>query len=451
MKSSQLSIILWGLSIIAVTGILCSLCIGDNTAVSRQAITNSTEAENHEASVLHGQIIVDPDNSAWLKYNGGGPFFMCGPGDPEGFLYRGSRNPDGTRNGDQMELICKLKDTGANSIYLMAVRSHGGDGDYTQNPFVDSDPAKGLDQNILDQWETWFTEMDNNGIVIFFIFYDDSARIWSTFNWVFQKEKTFIHAIVKKFKHHKNLIWCVAEEYQEKYSAKRVKDIAFEIRAADDHHHVIAVHKLSGLSFSEFSDDPNIDQYAIQYNVCTAEKLHDAMITAWKKAKGRYNLNMSEVAYGGIGTGEEARKKIWAIAMGGAYVMINGMDIKNTALDDLEDCGRMVRFFQSTDFNHMAPHDELKYGGTEYVLALPGYSFIAYASNLSGGIGLRNMTDGNYDLKWYDITNGNTITQTNVSVPAGDQIWPKPLGIGDELAVYIKRSPGTYEHYIERQ
>ena len=53
---------------------------------------------------LPGQITVDPDNPQWLKYAGGGPFFLCGPGDPEDFLYRGSRNSDGTRSGDQMEL-----------------------------------------------------------------------------------------------------------------------------------------------------------------------------------------------------------------------------------------------------------------------------------------------------------------------------------------------------------
>jgi len=103
----------------------------------------------------------------------------------------------------------------------------------------------------------------------------------------------------------------------------------------------------------------------------------------------------------------------------------------------------MVSFFESTNFNNMAPHDELKYGGTEYVLASPGDSYIAYASNLSGDIGLRNMTAGKYDFKWYDVTNGNTISQRNVSVPVGDQIWRKP-SIGNELAVYIRRSAGDY-------
>jgi len=326
----------------------------------------------------------------------------------------------------------------------MAVRSHGGDGDHTQNPFVASNPRKGLVQNILDQWEAWFKEMDNNGIVIFFIFYDDSARIWSTGDLVGSEEGLFINNIVNKFEHHENLIWCVAEEYQERFTANRVKNIAARIRAADDYNHIIAVHKLSGLDFSEFADDPNIDQFAIQYNVRTANKLHKGMITAWKNAAGRYNLNMSEVAYRGIGTGEEARKKIWAIAMGGAYVMINGMDIKSTVLKDLQDCGRVVRFFENTNFNEMAPHDELKYGGTEYVLALPGDSYIAYASNLSGGIGLRSMTAGKYDFKWYDVTNGNIITQRNVNVSIGNQIWQNPAGMGKELAVYIRRGIGMY-------
>jgi len=49
---------------------------------------------------LRGQIIVDPDHPQRLKRRGGVPFFMCGPGDPEGFLYRGKRRPDGTRDGN---------------------------------------------------------------------------------------------------------------------------------------------------------------------------------------------------------------------------------------------------------------------------------------------------------------------------------------------------------------
>lgn len=389
---------------------------------------------------LPGQIIVDPANPAWLKYNEGGPLFICGPGDPEGFLYRGLRNSDGTRNGDQMALINKLKNTGANCIYLIAVRSHGGDGDASQNPFVNSDPSQGLDQDILNQWETWFAAMDTNGIVIYFFFYDDNARIWKKRIWnlfdsVRESEIDFIESIVNRFKHHRNLIWVVAEEYEEAFDAGHVSNLAAVIRSADDRDHPIAVHKNCGLDFSEFADDPNIDQFAIQFKG-TSQILHNGMVTAWIAANGKFNLNMAEAA--GHGTGSIARKKNWAIAMGGAYVMVFGWDIIKTKISDLEDCGRLVHFMESTNFNEMAPHDELRYGGTEYVMALPGESYIAYASSLSNDIGLKNVKSGIYSFKWFDVTNGNTVIQDNVDVIGGDQTWSKPKGIGNEIAVYVR-------------
>jgi hypothetical protein len=336
-----------------------------------------------------------------------------------------------------MELIKKMKGTGANCIYLMAIRSHGGDGDKTHNPFIDNDPAKGINSAVLSQWEKWFTEMDESDIVIYLFFYDDSARVWNTIDNVCGEEKNFIHTLVNRFEHHRNLIWCIAEEYQEALGVERVKKIATEIRAADDYDHVIAVHKLNGLDFSEFADEPNIDQFAIQYNVKTAEELHAGIVQAWKDAKGRYNLNMSEAA--DWGAGGESRKKCWACAMAGAYVMILGMDIATTVKSDLEDCGRLVRFFESTDFQQMSPHDELGFAGVQYVLARPGRSYIAYASQLKGKIGLKNMQSGVYKFCWFDCATGGEVTEENVTVAHGDQSWDKPNNIGNELAVYIER------------
>jgi hypothetical protein len=389
------------------------------------------------SSPQSGQIIVDPEHPQWLKRKGGGPFFMCGPGDPEDFLYRGKLNPDGTRDGDQMALIEKLKGTGANCIYLMAVRSHGGDGDKTHNPFVNNDPRKGVNSKVLAQWGRWFTEMDKNGIVVYLFFYDDNARIWNTGEAVGKEEKDFIRTLVNLFEHHRNLIWCIAEEYQEAFSVERVKNIAAEIHMADDYDHVIAVHKLTGLDFSEFADEPNIDQFAIQYNVSSADALHNGMIDVWERAQGKYNLNMSEAAE--YGSGQEARKKSWACAMGGAYVMILEMDIAATAKDDLEDCGRLVRFFESTNFNAMSPHEEFRFAGTKYVLALPGFSYIAYSPELKGEIGLKDMRQGTFEFRWFDCVTGEEVRQAKVNVQAGNQSWEKPRGIGSELAVYIRR------------
>jgi hypothetical protein len=117
--------------------------------------------------------------------------------------------------------------------------------------------------------------------------------------------------------------------------------------------------------------------------------------------------------------------------------MVLGWTIDTTSTSDLRGCGRLRRFMEFTNFNEMSPHDELKYGGTKYVLALPDDSYIAYASALSGDIGLRDMAAGQYNFTWYDITSGTTVVQTNISVAEGDQTWEKPTGIGNELAVYI--------------
>ncbi|MGH9839243.1 MAG: hypothetical protein ACREEM_10710, partial [Blastocatellia bacterium] len=72
-----------------------------------------------QRSNLAGQVIVDPDHPQWLKRQGGGHLFMCGPGDPEGFLYRGKRNAGGARDGDQMAVINKLARHGGNALYLV--------------------------------------------------------------------------------------------------------------------------------------------------------------------------------------------------------------------------------------------------------------------------------------------------------------------------------------------
>ena len=400
-----------------------------------EALKLLVAAVNSGIQPMKEQNVVDSNHPQWFKREKTGPLFMCGPGDPEDFLYRGARNANGTRNGDQMSLINKIKDTGANCIYMQVIRSHGGDGDSTHNPFINSDPAQRLDQDILTQWDDWFSEMDKNNITIFLILYDDGSRIWSTGDTVDSAERSFIQGIVNRFEHHRNLVWCVAEEYAERYSAARVSNIAAEIKASDMHKHPIGVHKNTGLSFTEFANDTNIDQFAIQYNVTTAAELHSGMTQAWADANGRYNLNMSECA--SHGTGITTRKNNWAIAMGGAYAMVLGMDIANTPVSDLQDCGRLASFFESTNFNEMSPRDDLAYGGTQYVLAKPGSSYIAYASNLSGDIGIKNMTAGVYTFKWLDCANGTIVAQSNVDVEAGDRTWTKPSQIGNELVVYI--------------
>ena len=127
--------------------------------------------------------------------------------------------------------------------------------------------------------------------------------------------------------------------------------------------------------------------------------------------------------------------------MGGAAVMILGMDIAGTAAGDLRDCGDVVRFFAMVgDLYGMEPHDELAHGGTKYVLASPGTRYIAYAPDATGQIGLKQMKAGRYSFLWFDCITGMTVSQESVDVAEGDGLWRQPSRIGAEAAVYIKRA-----------
>jgi hypothetical protein len=99
------------------------LCVRHYSRLSRR---NKRTPVFARAKPLRGQVVIDPKYPAWLKREGGSHLFICVPGDPEDFLYRGRRNPDGTRAGDQMALIDKLAQYGGNCIYMQIVRSHGG-------------------------------------------------------------------------------------------------------------------------------------------------------------------------------------------------------------------------------------------------------------------------------------------------------------------------------------
>jgi hypothetical protein len=415
-----------------------------------------TPAEMVNSQPLAGQIIVYPNTKSWLAYNrdsnGDGkkdPFFLCGLGDPEDFLYRGTCNVNGTRNGDQMKIINKLNGTGANSIYMQAIRSHGGDGDYTHNPFVDSDPTKTLNENILNQWETWFTEMDNNGIVIFLVLYDDNMTIsetgYNSLGWpldnsgnLHPQERYYIEAIVKRFGHHRHLIWCVMEQVEEMGTdyIEHAKKIAEAIRQSDDHDHVISVHKRLNGSFYEFEDDPNFDQFIPEFLDMegSISGFHDGMVSYWNTARGRYNINMQGCKGLDSSDTTHVRKGCWAIAMGGGYILIAHINPFERPTSLFQDCGRLVRFMESINLSEMAPHDEVVTSGTGYCLANLGSEYVIYLPDGSSvTVDLSDAT-GALNVEWYDPKDGTYYDEGTV-IGGGNESFTSPFS-GDAL-LYI--------------
>jgi CubicO group peptidase (beta-lactamase class C family) len=389
------------------------------------------------ASPLPGQLVIDPDNPQVLRRHGGAPVFICGPGDPEDFLYRGARQPDGTRRGDQQELIEKLARFGGNSVYLQAVRTHGGDAkdDLTHNPFVDSDPAKGLDPRILDQWEEWFALMDRHEILIYFEFYDDSAQIWRTGNSVSEPERHFFQSLVRRFKHHRNLIWIIGEESDERYTSARVRALAEVIRAADDHGHIIGNHHLGGTTFRAWAPGSALTHFSMQLNV-PPDGVHAGALEARAKAAGRYQVFYAENT-ATPKTDDGMRRFAWAAAMAGVMPMMLQMDIAETSPDALAQCRALQRFFEASDFHRMLPQDDLREASTRYVLADAGRSYVAY-TDAPGEIGVRTLPAGRCVITWLDCRTGQTAEMEHrLAAPAGRR-FSRPPGFGDECAAWIR-------------
>ena len=381
-----------------------------------------------------GPLIVDPDHPHVFRRTDGPPMFLCGPGDPENFLYRGVQLADGTRDGDQDEIIAKLAPTGANTMYFQIVRSHGGDGDATHNPFVDGDPSLGLNEAVLDQWEGWLTAMGEAGIVPIFFFYDDSASIWSTGDVVGPEEQAFVEAIVDRFEHHPLLVWAVAEIYSSSMSVARASALAAVIDSADASDHPIAIHQGHGLVFA-FVDDPAVDSFAITYEAATPSQAHDGVASIFPGAQDEHNLLFAEAA--AQGTGATARAFVWAAATAGAYVTVFGQDIASTDLADLEDCGRLREFFETTRFVDMSPHDELGGEGTAWVFARPAEAYILFGLAGEATLGLVDLPAAEWNLRWLDPAVGTRVDEV-VSHPGGPASLAVPAGFGAHAAAFLE-------------
>ncbi len=394
------------------------------------------------ANTHAGPIEANPQDARWL-YQDGAPFFFCGPGDPENFFHRGTLNPNGTRNGDQNAIIQEITGTGANALWMTAVRSHGGDGGPTENPFVNHDPAQGVNDAVLDQWEGWIAALDAAEIVSFFVFYDDGTRVWNTGSVVGPQEAAFLQTIVDRFESYDHLIWCVCEEYQEAFDMARVSAIAAVIDQHDQSDHAIAVHQLENPVF-HFPDDPVIDVHAMHCGPnSTPALLHSKVLSSWNNSAGRYHVIMAE-SIGHYSERTAARKLSWAAAMGGATVLVHALDVASTPVEALEDCGRLRDFFQGVPFQGMAPNDAIKRGQTEYVFGAVDFGYVLYASNLTGSMGFAAPSGaaGPCDLVWFDCITGSTVVQS-VVVVAGDNLWPKPGGLGSEVALAVLPSGVT--------
>jgi hypothetical protein len=434
-----------------------------------------------DPAALPGQIIVAGchglparENTAkmavprprYLKYNGGGPVFLCGPDNPEDFLFRGELNPDGTRSGGgQVEAIERMAKAGVNAFHCQMTRmrrcNYKDEGDDTHTPFVDHDPSKGLDADVLNQWDGWLDMLEEKGIIVHLEFYNDATDV-EMMGWKLDSqgnlpsdEKRWIEGIVKKFKHHKNIMWGIEESCNKLPAARtpHFKKIAELIAKTDNHNHPIVQSFVvtndpegdfpeGGVTSDEYIGDPYVNVVTWLHVVPHKddfEKQHQEYLSYYNRDQAKFVVMKNET-YHHPRRGRSSRVYMWSCAMTGLHCFEayhHAGDPKHEAT--LADDGRINKFMEQTDFHTMKPHDELAAGSTKWVLANAGKSYIVYTYDYSGRMGVKGMTAGKYDLMWFDPTDGDTVMQSGVSVSGGDATWSKPDSIGDEVALYVKR------------
>lgn len=383
------------------------------------------------AQYMDGQIRVDPDHSnrmvyhnVWVEDHGTlrmKPCVFVGPGDPEDLFYN---NTEGNRNF--------LVSNGARCTYVTAYLHDFGGGDPGRDLTLDKRIA---------EWDAVISAFEKAGIITVFFFYDDSYPLppdWST----------DVEKIVSGLKHHKLLVWSVAEEYGEAMSINQVSEVAKKIKAVDNHNHIVAVHQNSGTDF-HFNSDNNLDMFAIQYNVKTPLEIHSGMIAAFNDTNGNKILNLAEIENHAKLEDRICRQLNWAAVMGGAsavQVLWMGRESDPETWNSdkkYADCAQLMDFMQRIpDFNDLVPRQDILTGATALILSKNGISYVVYSSSLSGDIGIKKMVSGEYDLIWLDVLTGTEFAETR-KIESGTVHFKKPDGFGSEVALYITTTQGV--------
>ncbi|MGQ9574383.1 MAG: hypothetical protein ACUVUC_03630 [Thermoguttaceae bacterium] len=419
-----------------------------------------------DPAAMPGQVIVAGQRPGYLKINGGQPVYLCGPDNPEDFLFLGELNPDGTRSGPQREIIDFLGKSGSNAFHIMMFRMRRcnlkNEGDDTHCPFVDFDPSKPLNQRILDQWEGWLRDLEARGIIVHLEFYNDATDV-EQMGWTLDdhgqlhpEERRWIAGIVNRFKHHRNILWGIQESSNKLPRARlaHFKKIAQLIAETDNHNHPIVQSFVTpdtrerdlhpdGVMSDDYRGDPHVGivtwlHIAPRGNDLEAQ--HREYLKWALRDRGHFIVMKNETEYQRIDR-TTSRRQTWACALAGMHALEAQHNAAHAGRRErILDDGKVVFFMEQTDWHTMEPHDELAAGTAKWVLAKPGESYIAYSYDCSGPMGVQDLAAGTYDLLWFDTVTGRTWKQVGVPVRAGNALWNKPEACGSEVALYVHRS-----------
>lgn len=386
------------------------------------------------------RVIQDPNYPQALSVNGSYKF-PCGPGDPEGFSYLGTKQGDGTRTGGAQQAIIDAMSPGM-TLYCILVRQPG-DGTSDETPFVSDTYGNPVNTDILAQHHAWFSQLQAKGCYVLLHIFDDHDTAdpgFGTGDTSPAAERSFLQQVVNYFEDLFNVIFIIGEEANEGFSNARVSDMASSMRDANNNI-LIASHQDSGVVFNHKTDS-NVRLFCIQDNERSLSQFASDLDGIYSDAVSNgYIYGVTELGSTGP-TGDSKRQYCWVGFMKRACMMANYQLRADTMTSaELADDTRLTNFAESTTFYTMAPRDDLIVSSSAtHLLANPGSDYIALSRSYSAAIQIASMTAGTYTAHWQACDADQTATVSDISVSTGTNSFTKPGSItSNEVAVWLER------------
>ena len=373
-------------------------------------------------------------------------WFPTGPGDPEDFLCRSAT--------ERTSIINMLN--GGNTLYVMAVKTHGGDGPAGCNPWIGANPTNGLDAAKLNDWYNVLDQADNKGVVIHFFIYDDNSCPWGAKTSCEARttlqtdEGNFLNAFVDRFKTLSNLVWVVAEEYPEAVLDQRATAIAARIQSRDTVHPV-GIHQLNGDTSFNFPNNNNFDVFLMQMGntVRSSQAVHDTIVKEYNASAGRYGVLLAELFTWhrdlvAAGDRTNLRRSNWAAAMGGAAAtLVLGTwapQVTPPTQSMLDDMYRIHALLKGNGTSDLSNADWIRSGTTRYVRKNSGNSKMLVYSETCTNFpypGVTSLPSGNFRATWMNTVTGTKVTQNISSNGGGHNFGVPPTGIGADCVIWV--------------
>jgi len=331
-------------------------------------------------------------------------------------------------------IVSKVSQMGINSIYAIA---NNIDGDRRDTwPWLGGNEAQAkansdrFDVAKLQQWEDFFSYIQQKGIVLHFVFNDDSA-------WRGYDQALYIREMIARFGHNPGIIWNVGEEANEIFSDRDQIEFADQIKETDPYHHPVTVHRKSPWPFlGELSFDAasiqigdggadfsatrlmNINSIVIEHRERGTQRDHPVPIMVDETPR------ITEV-------NPEIREKfrnqiLYPIILGGGNFELHYWDAYGqngtVSIPDLEilinDMVALRKLLESFPFPVMQPCNQELSNPNNICFGESGNIYIIYLPDGGSESIDLSLTAGNFAYSWFDPRTGGVI---NTGIVQGSQ------------------------------